>query len=461
MKQPQQQQLLHFCDSKRPLLFKQDDIRGEFTCCGCQESVYGPSYRYTTHHKSCAELPLGLHHPLHPIHPLILFDEKTHYPEEDKQKTKCQLCNESRRQYTYALFRYRYYRCDFNLHATCASLPPTIESSQVHHHPLTPSWKWITFTCDLCGKEVKGIPNQCALCGFWVHNSCASLPRSLKVLCVQKVNTNYGFYYCSKCDFVAHLNCAADYSNRENINLENEDLELDQFAAYEVKNIKVGEDRIAIAIEIKHFSHGHDLKLSGDEVLNNEKCNGCVNCSFFLHESCAKLPRKKRHPLHQHPLTLLPKPRWNDYSFQCIACNRDDNGFNYNCETCWWISLDVSCSLILDILTHPGHEHRLLLSSIESKHNCSSCDSKIYPIFRCTTCEFALDFKCATLSKTTRYKLHEHPFTLCYITEDDSGEYYCDICEEERNPKHWFYYCTNCDYPAHTKCILGENPNVK
>ena len=134
----QQQQLLHFCHPEHPLVFNQDDRR-RYTCLGCWEPVLGPSYSCTEcgfvrcHHKSCAEVPLGLHHPLHPIHPLILFDEKTHYPEEeDKQKTKCQLCNESRRQYTY-----RCYRCDFNLHATCASLPPTIES-QVHHHPLTP-----------------------------------------------------------------------------------------------------------------------------------------------------------------------------------------------------------------------------------------------------------------------------------------------------------------------------------
>ena len=74
------------------------------------------------------------------------------------------------------------------------------------------------------------------------------------------------------------------------------------------------------------------------------------------------------------------------------------------------------------------------------QQNCSCCDSKIYPIFRCTTYEFALDFKCATLPQTARYKQQEHLFTLSYTAEDDSSEYYCDICEEERNPKHWFYY---------------------
>nr|XP_023883350.1 uncharacterized protein LOC111995663 [Quercus suber] len=434
MEQPQQQQhLLHFCDSNHPLVFCPDYTRGGPTCCGCQESIYGPYYYCTeggyqhwvdtTHHKSCAEVPLGLHHPLHLIHPLILFDEKTHYPEqEDKEKTKCQVCNESRRQYTY-----RCYRCDFNLHATCASLPPTIRSSQVHHHPLTPFWKWMSFTCDLCAKEVKGIPNLCALCSYCVHNTCASLPSRLKVLyhrhplhlthsslevelhqsdsrfckrCAQKVNTNSGFYYCSECDFIAHLDCAADYRYRENIDLlklkekENEDLELNQSvdsAAYEVKNIKVREDGTKIATEIQHFSHEHELKLSDDEVLNIEKCNG----------------------------------------------------------------------LISDILSHNGHDHQLLLSSIESKQNCFGCDSKIYPIFRCTTCEFSLDFKCATLPQTISYKQHEHPFTLCYTAEDNSGEYYCDICEEERDPKHWFYYCANCDYPLHPKCILGKYPNIK
>ena len=292
------------------------------------------------------------------------------------------------------------------------------------------------------------------------------------------MNTNYGFYYCSRCDFIAHLDCAADYKYRENINLlelkeeENEDPELDQSidsAAYKVKNIKVGEERTKIATEIEHFSHGHDLKLSGDEVLNNEKCSGCVqaifppfyscvNCSFFLHESCAKLPKTTKHPLHPHPLILFPFFPYLEIS--CYACKRVCNGFVYICLACWFI-LDVSCSLISDILTHQGHEHPLLLSSIESEQNCSCCDSKIYPIFRCTTCEFALDFKCATLPQTTKYKQHEHPFTLFYTAEDDSGEYYCDICEEERDPKHWFYYCADCNYPAHTKCILGEDPNDK
>ncbi|KAL4637145.1 hypothetical protein ACB092_03G059200 [Castanea dentata] len=153
--------------------------------------------------------------------------------------------------------------------------------------------------------------------------------------CFLKVDTNYGLYYCSRCDFAAHLHCAIDWRNMEDINLleleekesaeskamlENVDSKLDQSVDSEIcKVIKtiVGEDSAEIATEIKHFSHNHDLKLT-DEVQNNKICDWCVrailspsfyscvesNCSFFLHISCTKLPKIKRHPLHQHPLTL-------------------------------------------------------------------------------------------------------------------------------------------------------------
>ena len=77
--------------------------------------------------------------------------------------------------------------------------------------------------------------------------------------------------------------------------------------------------------------------------------------------------------------------------------------------------------------------------------------------FRCTKCEFTLNFGCATLSHTIKYKQHKHPFIFNYIAEDDSSEYYYDICEEKRDhPNHWFYNCEECSYPAHLKCIFGR-----
>ena len=94
---------------------------------------------------------------------------------------------------------------------------------EFHDHPLTPIGKTITFTCNICGKESKGVPHLCATCCFWIHRSCAYFPRRLKVvhhkhplhithsslelhesdsrfslLYVQKVDTHYNLYYCSK-----------------------------------------------------------------------------------------------------------------------------------------------------------------------------------------------------------------------------------------------------------------------
>ena len=173
----------------------------------------------------------------------------------------------------------------------------------------------------------------------------------------------------------------------------NEDSELDgsiDSTSYIVKNMNVGEDGIQIATEIKHFSHENDLKLI-DEVENNKKCDGClqtilppcyncVECNFFLHKSCTKLPRKKQHPIHCHPLTLLPKSPYRAKWFFCNACDQPCNGFTYNCKKCTF-DLDVQCSLILDIYTNKGHKHRLCLSSTNYSHSCSSCGIESSQVF--------------------------------------------------------------------------------
>ncbi|XP_030946015.1 uncharacterized protein LOC115970535 [Quercus lobata] len=258
------------------------------------------------HHKSCAELPLGLHHPSHPNHPLILFDPFT-YLDDNKEEfdrfSKCDVCGEKSDEYSYCC-----YRCNFNIHIRCSSLPLTIQT-EVHDHQLTRTWKLLKFTCDFCGKE-GNLPYLCAQCDFGIHSRCAACPRRLKVfrhnhplhltpslevhqsdspiclLCVRKVDT-LCLYYCSICDFAAHLYCAMLPQNREYINLQelkeeqpteskSEDPELHQSFDSEICKVKkttVGEDGTEIATEIKHFSHEHDLKLT-DEIPNNTKCNG-------------------------------------------------------------------------------------------------------------------------------------------------------------------------------------------
>ena len=189
--------------------------------------------------------------------------------------------------------------------------------------------------------------------------------------------------------------------------LENVDSKLDQSVdsdICEVIKTTVGEDGTEIATEIIHFSHEHHLKLT-DEVPNNKICDGCVrailspsfyscvesDCSFFLHISCTKLPKIKQHPLHRHPLTLT----YSDYYFWGIICNKRRNGFYYKCERCYF-ELDVQCSLTSNTLAHACHEHRLYLLITNYAQKCSICGTERYQVFRCTTCEFVLDFKCST-----------------------------------------------------------------
>ena len=198
----------------------------------------------------------------------------------------------------------------------------------------------------------------------------------------------------------------------------------------------MGEAGIEIATEIKHFFHEHELTLT-HELKSSKKCDGCIRpistpfysctqcCAFNLHKFCVELPPKKWHPLHQHLLTLSKPPYYNK-KFSCNACARWCNGFTYNCHRCNF-DLDINCSLTSDKWTHAGHVHELILSNATRVGNCSVCDSKGY-VFRCADCPFALDFKCATLPSSARYEQHEHLFALQYTLEDDSEEYYCDIC---------------------------------
>jgi len=487
-------ELQHF-SHRHTLIFNEYRPRsdGGYTihCFLCEKQVSGPNYSckkcsWFILHKSCAELPNELRHPLHPKHPLLLIDGQF-----EDAKDKCEGCNRSPRRG----FIYKCVDCNFNLDRTCASLPLTIQA-ETHAHPLALMRRSVSFTCDACGKEGKGMFYSCALCGFWVHLECASIPLTVKhirhthplnlitnslevhqsdhrlcQLCVKIVDIDYMFYYCSTCHYVNHLQCATNkLLLDETLAPEFEDTELGPPYVF-LKSI-VGEDKIEKAVEIKHFSHEHDLELMDEQPENKEKCDACVSpislpfyscaqCRFFLHKSCVELPRKISHPLHRHTLILLPEaPYFISRNFTCDACDRTCNGFTYRCDKCDF-DLDVHCSLIPDIINHDGHEHQLILSSASYSDKCSSCDSNREVLFRCADCEFTLDFKCATLPRTIRYRPYEQPSILCYKDEDSCDEYFCDICEEERDPKHWFYHCPDLNFPAHPDCILGKLSYIK
>ncbi|KAL0005805.1 hypothetical protein SO802_013366 [Lithocarpus litseifolius] len=173
-------ELQHWWHWQHSLVFNEDKRSGR-PCNRCSEPVFGPSYSCKEcrgqyiHHNSCAELPLGLHHPSHPDHPLILFGIYEYYSnkEEYSRFSKCDVCGEKSFEYSY-----RCYHCNFNIHIRCSSFPLTIET-EFHDHQLTHIWYLTKFTCDFCGKE-GNLPYFCVQCDFIIHSRYAACPRILK-----------------------------------------------------------------------------------------------------------------------------------------------------------------------------------------------------------------------------------------------------------------------------------------
>jgi hypothetical protein len=80
--------------------------------------------------------------------------------------------------------------------------------------------------------------------------------------------------------------------------------------------------------------------------------------------------------------------------------------------------------------------------------------------FKCVVCDFKLGMKCATLPYKARHEYDDHPLLLTYMNANDYQPS-CIICEEDRDPKLWFYRCEECDFDAHPECALGKYPFFK
>lgn len=181
-----------------------------------------------------------------------------------------------------------------------------------------------------------------------------------------------------------------------------------------------------------------------------------VVASFLM--NLVLIHTQKRHPLHGHPFTLFPKSPFiwvvGHFGIMHVSIIAMDSSIvvsHASLDSMFYV-VQSQTSLPTMVMSTNFFSLALYLNK-----NAVVMILKVSQYFR----EFAIDFKCVTLSKIRMYKQHKHSFTLCYTAEDDSEEYYCGIYEEKRDLKHWFYYCANCNYLAHTKCILSKNPNLK
>lgn len=427
-------------------------------------------------HKDCAESTPELNYSCHPKHPLKRLTRVPNYNDG-----KCCLCANK----LHNVF-YHCSICNFSVDVNCAKNPPpfTLVHPKAHEHPLIlmPQRR---FVCNACGMDDDPNPYVCRECNFMIHRNCISIPRVIKVnrhvhriyynhcldggdwkcgVCHKDIIWTCGAYSCSKCfDFACHLRCATKFGIWDGVELEGIFEDTLEDKSYE--EIKQG--------VIKHFSHkNHALKLMKEESGGNDDgmwCKACIypiysspyySCmecdDFILHQKCAYLPIKKIDSFYKMSITLSPDFCTN-YFILCNACQNIFQGFVYIMDDGYSAPLDVRCGSISEPFVHESHPlHSLFINYSTGYKFCNACGDKATMVLSCEECGFFLDIKCSILPKMVKHKNDkDHFLSLCY-GEKTSEKYWCEICEEELNPKKWFYSCDHCGITFHIRCMLGD-----
>ncbi|CAH8386432.1 unnamed protein product [Eruca vesicaria subsp. sativa] len=490
---------IFWCNSEKP--------SAHFKCGACEMSEVGSGYYLCetcqrVYHKECVEAPLFIkHHPSYPYFSLQLCSHSSIYSQS------CNFCETPLN----GLMVYKCTTYPYVIHTVCAlkPIPIIIDHFKRHPHTLTFFPKQAFLPCNICGMLKAFNPTYiCARCVFVVHQDCIYFPYVIRIcrhdhrisftyslppgmfscgVCRRYVNNSCGAYSCNKCDGTYfHSRCALrrDLWDGEELEGIPEEIEIveDPF-----KTVADG--------EIIHFSHGHHhLKLEICRDYDEDKyCQACVlpiyegnyyscvdgHCDFILHETCANAPRKKRHPLHAHPLTL--KVVTNEYDnyedkgfFSCSACQRYSNGFVYEESSTAGFGrfrLDVRCASVSEPFNYEGHEHPLFLALSPDEEKWATCQichdnsSNLYRrMLNCIKCHFIICFKCATLPYKARYKHDKHFLTFRKELVETNQLYWCEACEEKivYSGKGGFYACDEyCCTTLHVHCLLGEKPYMK
>ncbi|GMN21186.1 hypothetical protein TIFTF001_050105 [Ficus carica] len=371
----------------------------------------------------------------HPRHPLFL--RKDH----EIDNVRCRICHED------IEAPYNYYACDacaYYVHKSCAELPP-----HINHHPFHPSHPLFLRSprsnyCDSCHQFFwDALTFSCYKCEFSMDVECAMMPT---ITCEGREHIQH-FTHQHPMPLIVDVN-DVDVSISLTITC---DVDFDD--------------------EIKCFVC-HSTCSSGVVY-------GCTKCNHFLHKSCAELPQKVLHPLHPNHslLNLRVQHSW----FKCSVCHESgDRTLTFHClDKCcglFCVKCGVKCGVTLKgTIKYEDHEH--LLCFLEDTYtklaHCDGYDAYCkQPLFsdstetdraqlsilRCSNlCDFRVHVLCGPLPSTIRYEYHMHPLILLdSLVDDNSGEYCCDICESERDPRIRVYYCQDCKYVAHVHCLISE-----
>ncbi|VYS59578.1 unnamed protein product [Arabidopsis thaliana] len=417
---------------------------------------------------TCLEvlLPPYKHHSSHPKHPL----KNLKHGSPSYADKKCLLCGIKFQDERFNKVRNKCYPhknvlelyhcdvCNVCICMSCEGNPPplAVVSLTTHEHEVHLIPRLLDFTCNACGTQGDRSPYFCLQCNFMIHRDCIDLPRIINInrhdhrlsytshlghgnqkcgVCRKAVDGCCGAYSCKKCpSYVVHSLCATRKDVWDMVELEGIPEE------EEIAPFKVIDENT-----IKHMSHDHDLILYMDgRILHESKlCEACVcqintdpfysceQCGFILHQTCAIMPREKRHVLCNTPFTLQANdskdsPRQRK---TCLLCNQNFTGFGYQSRN--GKVMDVRCGSIFEPFVHKSHPHPLFYKFCNNK--CDACETTTFThMLCCDECEFSLDFRCATLPrKVVKQRHDDRPLYLSYIDNNVDGGYWCDICEKK------------------------------
>ncbi|WOH04703.1 hypothetical protein DCAR_0624115 [Daucus carota subsp. sativus] len=152
-------------------------------------------------------------------------------------RTRCAICGIDWKCFSYCSMGGKFIVC-----LKCAiHLIHSVEDAKFHHqshtqHPLVLIQNPTSFYCHACKVEdnIRDMSYKCTECQFWIHKTCADAPASFpfpfhdkhplflrfslpKVyhkfdqycrLCYETLNRLNWLYYCPKCRFFVHFQCA-------------------------------------------------------------------------------------------------------------------------------------------------------------------------------------------------------------------------------------------------------------
>ncbi|KAF4356188.1 hypothetical protein G4B88_015377 [Cannabis sativa] len=231
-------------------------------------------------------------------------------------------------------------------------------------------------------------------------------------------------------------------------------------------------------------------------ILKCQKYYYCFGCDYHIHKRCAKLPQYINNSLHDiHPLTLIRKRSSFDESIICcFYCEKPlgDHEYAYTCNLCAFY-VHITCgSIPLPTITCNGHEdHHIVQFSCHQNpmilvelggankdalgecanlctivkcqihdHSLSLVENASSNSVHCDACLKSYDELSDNDDSSILAKSHEvqqtHLILIDSIMDEDFDKYYCDACEEERNPEFRVYTCVECKYTAHIHCMIDE-----